>query len=471
VTARRGAARPLLLRGGRVVDPSRGLDARLDVRLEGGRIAEIGAALDPSGDAAIVDCAGRAVVPGLVDVHVHLREPGREDEETVESGTRAAVAGGFTAVCAMPNTDPVADSRGAVESLLALAERAGLARVHPIAAATRGSRGTEMTEIGDLVDAGAVAVSDDGRPVADAGLVRRLLEYLRLFDVPLVQHCEDLSLSAGGVMHEGTVSTRLGLRGIPASAEEVVLARDLLLAERAGGRYHAAHVSTARGAELVASARARGARVTAEVTPHHLLLDHEAVGGYDTNAKMSPPLRTPEDREALVLALADGTIEAVATDHAPHHADEKDRPFPEAPFGIVGLETAFALLHTELVLGGRLTLGQLVERMSTGPARIFRLPGGTLSPGGVADVSVLDLEEEWTVEPDRFLSLSRNTPFAGRRVTGRAWLTIVDGHVVWARDGAVAPRGDGARGATRPAVRGRAAASAPARARAARGGT
>jgi dihydroorotase len=291
-----------------------------------------------------------------------------------------------------------------------------------------------MTEVGDLVDAGAVAVSDDGRPVADAGLVRRLLEYLRLFDVPFVQHAEDLSLSAAGVMHEGTVSTRLGLRGIPAAAEEVVLARDLLLAERTGGRYHAAHVSTARGAELIAEARHRGARATAEVTPHHLLLDHEAVSAYDTNAKVNPPLRTPEDREALVAALAGGTIDAVATDHAPHHADEKDRPFPEAPFGIVGLETAFALLHTELVLRGRLRLEQLVERMSTGPARIFRLPGGTLAPGGAADVTVLDLDEEWTVQPERFLGLSRNTPFAGRRVRGRACLTIVGGHVVWARE-------------------------------------
>lgn len=436
-----GRPRPLLLAGGRVVDPARRVDARLDVRLEAGRVAEVGPDLAPGADAEVVDCAGRTIVPGLVDIHVHLREPGREDEETVVSGTRAAAAGGFTAICAMPNTDPVADSRAVIESLLALAARAGFARVHPIGAATRGSRGAEMTEIGDLVEAGAVAVSDDGRPVSDAGLLRRILEYLRIFDVPFVQHCEDLSLSSEGVMHEGTVSTRLGLRGIPAAAEEVVLARDLILAELTGARYHAAHVSTARGAELVGRARARGARVTAEVTPHHLLLTHEAVGGYDTRAKVNPPLRTEGDAEGLVRALADGTVEAIATDHAPHHADEKDRPFAEAPFGIVGLETAFGLLHTELVLRGRLSLSQLVDRMSAGPARIFRLPGGSLAPGGVADVTVLDLDEEWTVDPESFLSLSRNTPFAGRRLTGRPWLTIVDGHVVWARSGAGAPEG------------------------------
>ncbi|MFN2432987.1 MAG: dihydroorotase [Gemmatimonadota bacterium] len=456
----------LLLRGGRVLDPTRGVDARLDLRLRGGRVAEAGERLTPGEGALVVECAGRTVAPGLVDPHVHLREPGREDEETVDSGTRAAAAGGFTSVLAMPNTEPVTDNEAAVGFLLAQARRAGHARVYPIAAATRGSRGAEMSEIGELVTAGAVALSDDGRPIADAGLLRRILEYSRIFDVPVVQHCEEPSLSAGGVMHEGAVSSRLGLKGIPAAAEEVMIARDLILAERAGARYHVAHLSTARGAELVADARRRGVRASAEVTPHHLLLTHAAVEGYDTQAKMNPPLRTAEDVAALRVALADGTVECVATDHAPHHYDEKEREFDHAPFGILGLETAFGLLHTELVLTRRMGLADLVERMSSGPARIFQLPGGSLAPGAPADVTVIDLELDWTVDPERFVSRSRNTPFAGRRLRGRAWMTIVGGRVVWSLDDAREPEPAKPRGARRRAGD----ASARAAARSARGG-
>ncbi len=421
----------LLLRGGRVLDPAQAIDQRLDVRLSEGRVAELGPDLVPREGERVLDCAGKTVVPGLIDAHVHLREPGREDEETVESGTLAALAGGFTAVLAMPNTDPVTDSQAAVGFLRAQAARAGHARVYPIGAATRGSLGKEMSEIGDLVAAGAVAVTDDGKPISDAGLLRRVLEYSKVFDIPVVQHCEEPSLSAEGVMHEGTVSTRLGLKGIPAAAEEVMLARDLILAELTGARYHVAHLSTARGAEMVAEAKRRGARVTAEVTPHHLTLTHEDVQGYDTQAKMNPPLRTDRDVRALRAALARGGIDVVATDHAPHHYDEKEREFDFAPFGIVGLETAFGLLNTELVLGEGLSLATLIERMSAAPARIFHLPGGTLAPGSAADVTVLDLEERWTVDPEAFLSKSRNTPFTGRRLTGRPWATVVGGRLAW----------------------------------------
>ena len=414
-----------------MIDPMTRLDGVLDVRIESGRIAQVGSELAARADERVLDCAGKTVVPGLIDAHVHLREPGREDEETIESGSRAALAGGFTAILAMPNTDPVTDSQAAVGFIRAQAERAGFARVYPIAAATHGSLGVEMSEIGDLVAAGAVAITDDGRPISDAGLMRRILEYSTIFDIPVVQHCEDLALTDAGVMHEGPVSTRLGLKGIPAAAEEVVVARDLILAELTRAHYHVAHLSTARSAELVREAKRRGVRVTAEVTPHHLILTDEHVQGYDTQAKVNPPLRSARDVEVLREALADGTIDAVATDHAPHHYDEKEREFDFAPFGILGLETAFGLLHTYLVLTGRLSLAALIERMSCAPARIFHLPGGSLAPEEVADVSVLDLEQEWTVEPERFLSKSRNTPFAGRRLTGRPWMTIVGGRVLW----------------------------------------
>jgi dihydroorotase len=373
---------------------------------------------------------GLVVSPGLVDVHVHLREPGNEDEETVATGARAAAAGGFTQVCAMPNTDPVTDNQAAVGFIVRQSMRAGFARVHPIGAISVGQKGERLAEFGEMVGAGAVAVSDDGRPVASGHLMRTALEYARTFEIPVADHCEEPTLAAGGAMHEGLVASRLGLKGIPAAAEEIMVARDLLLAEWTGGHVHLCHMSTRGSVELIRRARERGVRVTAEVTPHHLVLTDHACEGYDTHAKMNPPLREAADVAALRAGLKDGVIDCVATDHAPHAYDEKEAAFDEAPFGIIGLETAFGVCHTELVQGGVLTLPELLLRMSVGPARAFRLAGGTLAPGAPADIAVLDVTTPWTVDAGRFWSKSRNTPFAGRWLVGRAALTVVAGRVV-----------------------------------------
>ncbi|MFO7260459.1 MAG: dihydroorotase [bacterium] len=430
--------RPLLLRGGRVVDPSQGIDDVLDVLLVDGTVARLGRGLEAPEHAEVRNVSGLVVCPGLIDLHVHLREPGGERKETIESGARAAAAGGFTAVCAMPNTDPPVDDPAAVGFVRAQGMRAGYARVYPVAAVSVGQRGERLAAIGEMVDAGAVAISDDGRPVSDAGLMRLALEYAQTFGIPVANHCEELSLSRGGSMNEGLVSTRLGLQGIPNAAEDVMIARDLLLAELTGGRLHIQHVSTRRGVEMIRAAKERGVPVTAEVTPHHLTLTDEAVDGYRTEAKVNPPLRTAEDVAALREGLADGTLDVLATDHAPHHYDEKEQAFDDAPFGMVGLETALGIALTELVRKGVLTLSQLVDRMSCGPARAFRLPGGTLAVGSPADVTVIDLDAEWIVDPDKFLSKSRNTPFAGWKLVGQAALTIVGGRVVWDRE--VGPR-------------------------------
>jgi dihydroorotase len=370
------------------------------------------------------------VAPGFVDLHVHLREPGREDVETIETGARAAAAGGFTSVCAMPNTDPVTDNQAAVGFIIAQATRAGTARVYPIAAVSLGSRGEQMSEFGELVAAGAVAVSDDGKPVATAHLMRAALEYAQSFGIPVVDHCEDHSLSGGGSMHEGLTSTRLGITGIPRSAEDVVVARDILLAELTGAHVHLAHCSTAGSARMVREAKARGVRVTAEVTPHHFALTDAACEGYNTNAKMNPPLRESPDVAALREALQDGTMDCIATDHAPHHYDAKEAAFDDAPFGVVGLETALGVAMTELVAGRVLSLPQLIDRLATRPARVFNLPAGTLQPGAPADVTVFDPAHSWTVDPVRFFSKSRNTPFAGRTLQGEVRWTIVGGTVV-----------------------------------------
>ena len=430
--------RSLLLRGGRVVDPSQGIDDVLDVLLADGAVARLGRDIEAPEHAEIRDVSGLVVCPGLIDLHVHLREPGGERKETIESGARAAAAGGFTAVCAMPNTDPPVDDPAAVGFVVAEGMRAGYARVYPVAAVSVGLRGERLAAIGEMVDAGAVAISDDGRPVSDAGLMRLALEYTQTFGIPVASHCEELSLSRGGSMNEGLVSTRLGLQGIPNAAEDVMIARDLLLAELTGGRLHIQHVSTRRGVEMIRAAKARGVQVTAEATPHHLTLTDEAVDGYRTEAKVNPPLRTAEDVAAVREGLADGTLDVLATDHAPHHYDEKEQAFDDAPFGMVGLETALGIALTELVGKGVLTLNQLIDRMSCGPARAFRLPGGTLAVGSPADVTVIDLNAEWVVDPDRFLSKSRNTPFAGWKLVGQAALTIVGGRVVWDRE--VGPR-------------------------------
>jgi dihydroorotase len=430
----------LLIANGRLIDPSQGLDGAHDLLLEDGVVAAVldrgegpGAGERREGperrDLAVLDASGLVVAPGLIDMHVHLREPGQEYKETVATGTMAAAAGGFTAVACMANTEPVNDNRSVTEHILAEARRHGYARVHPIGAVSKQLAGLELAEIGEMVRAGAVAVSDDGRPVMNAELMRRALLYARHFDVPVIQHAEDLDLSGKGVMHEGEWSTRLGLAGIPGAAEDVMVARDLLLLEDTGGRYHVAHLSTARSLELVRRARRQELPVTCEVTPHHLVLTDEEVARtvFSTQCKMKPPLRSERDRQALLAGLADGTVDAIASDHAPHHADEKDVEFDLAPFGILGLETTLGLCLDRLVRPGVIGLSRLIELLSTGPARVLRLPGGTLRPGSPADVTLFDPEGEVTVAAGAFLSRSRNTPFDGWRLRGRPVATLVGG--------------------------------------------
>ena len=425
--------RPILIRGGRVIDPSRGTDEVTDLFIADGKVQASGRDLGRPDEAQLVEAAGKIVAPGLIDLHVHLREPGQEDVETVATGAMAAAAGGFSAVCAMPNTDPVTDNQAAVGFIVSQAQRAAKARVYPIGAVSLGQKGIQLAEFGELVGAGAVAVSDDGKPVVSSHLMRTALEYARTFGIPVADHCEEPTLAAGGAMHEGLVSTRLGLQGIPAAAEEIMVARDILLAELTGGHVHLCHMSTRGSVELIRRAKEKGLRVTAEACPHHFTLTHEACEGYNTNAKMNPPLREPEDREAIRQGLRDGTIDVICTDHAPHHYDAKEREFDDAPNGIIGLETALGLALTELVETGLLRLSDLVNRMSCMPARIFNLPGGTLAPGAPADVVVVDPAAAWTVRPEEFFSKSRNTPFGGRRLKGRADTTIVRGQVVFAR--------------------------------------
>jgi dihydroorotase len=422
--------RPILLRQGRLVDPSQGIDAVGDLLLREGRVEACGGTLSAPDEAEVIDCRGRVVSPGLIDVHCHLREPGREDVETIATGARAAAAGGFTALCAMPNTDPVTDNQAAVGFIIRQAMRAGAARVYPIGAVSLGQRGEALAEFGEMVGAGAVAVSDDGRPVVSAHLMRTALEYARAFGIPVADHCEEPTLAKGGAMNEGVISARLGLKGVPSEAEEIMVIRDILLARRTGGHVHLCHLSTKGSVELVRWGKDRGINVTAEVCPHHLSLTEDAVEGYNTNAKMNPPLRTATDVAALQEAVRDGTIDVIATDHAPHHYDEKEREFADAPNGIVGFETALAVIVTSLVTTGIIDLLTLVERMACAPARLFRLPGGSIRPGSVADVTVFDPESDWVVNPAHFLSKGRNTPWAGRTLRGRALCTIVSGAIV-----------------------------------------
>ncbi len=422
---------PILIRGARVIDPSRQSDGVADLLVDEGRIAGVGHNIVPPEGARIIDGAGKVVAPGLIDLHVHLREPGQEELETVATGAMAGAAGGFTALCAMPNTDPVTDNQAAVGFIVRQASLAGKARVYPIGSVTLGQKGEQLSEFGELVGAGAVAVSDDGRPIMSSHMMRTALEYAATFGIPVADHCEDMTLAHGGSMHEGIVSARLGLKGIPAAAEEIHVARDCILAELTGGHIHLCHMSTRGSVELIRRAKAKGLKVTAEATPHHFTLTHERCAHYDTNAKMNPPLREAEDRDAIREGLRDGTIDVIASDHAPHHYDAKEREFDQAPNGITGLETALGLAIRELVVPGILTLPELIARMSTLPARVFNLPGGTLAVGAPADLVLLDPERRWIVEPAGMFSKSRNSPFLGEELVGRALLTLVDGKVVF----------------------------------------
>ena len=421
----------LVIRGARVLDPTEGVDAVLDVRVDGGAIAALGERLDTNAH-RVIDGAGLVLAPAFVDPHVHLRTPGREDEETIVSGTAAAAAGGYCAILAMPNTSPVVDTTEVLRGLRARAEQEAQVPVGFTAAITVGQEGTQLTEMGELADAGAAAFTDDGRPVATAGLMRRALEYNAITGRRLSLHCEEPSLTRGGHMHMGEVSAELGLGGWPSLGESLCVSRDLALAADTGQPLHLMHLSARESVELLAGARAAGVQASGEVTPHHLCLTDESVRSLDPNLKMNPPLRSGDDRSALIAALMDGTIEAIATDHAPHSAEEKDVPFEEAPFGVIGLETAFAALHTALVRPGLVPLETLLERMSAGPARIFGLEPPSITVGSPANLVLLSTEAEWTVQADRFRSRSTNSWLLDRRLTGKVVLTVAAGRVAYA---------------------------------------
>ncbi|WP_394838400.1 dihydroorotase [Pendulispora rubella] len=427
--------RLIVFRHVRAIDPSSSLDAIIDVVIENDRIVRLGPNVGAEAAKAewaqvIAPPPGAWLLPGLVDLHAHLREPGQESKEDIRSGLGAAAAGGFTDVCAMPNTVPVNDSRMVTEAMLARAHDVGGPRLHPIGAITMGQRGEALTEMGDLREAGAVAVSDDGRCVTSSSVMRRALEYASVFDMPVIQHAEDHALTEGSQMHEGSVSTKLGLRGWPRVAEDIIVARDLMLAEYTGARYHVAHASTEGTVRLLREAKSRGLRVSAEVTPHHLLLTHEAVGLYDTACKVNPPLREEHDVQALREGLADGTIDAVATDHAPHGILDKHCEFAEAKPGMIGLELCLPLL-LGLVEQGALPLNRLVESLTHAPSSIARLPDKRIREGARADLVLIDPEERWTIEASRLRSKSKNTPFMGRNVKGRVKMTLVAGNIVF----------------------------------------
>ncbi|MCL2182453.1 MAG: dihydroorotase [Chitinispirillia bacterium] len=426
-------AEPLVIINGRVIDPEQGIDGTRAVVLDGGAVRAVAENVPPEySGAGVIDAAGCWVVPGLVDMHVHLREPGREDKETIATGTQAAAAGGFTAVACMPNTAPVLDEDSKIRYVIQRGEDCPC-RIYPIGAITKGLEGEELAPMGEMVDTGAVAVSDDGKPVSNSSVMRNAFNYSKSFNIPVICHSEESTLSAKGHMNEGLVSTRLGIRGIPVVAETIAVSRDILLAEYTRARIHIAHVSTAGSVRLVREAKARGVNVTAETCAHYITLTDEDIGMYDTNKKMNPPLRTAVDREAILAGLADGTIDVIASDHAPHTPEEKDVEFDNAAFGVIGLETSLAIALTMLVNKGILTPAQMVDRMSAAPNRILGLAGGTLKAGSPADVTVIDPSVKWTVDPSLFFSKSRNSPFIGMELTGAAAYTILGGRVVYRR--------------------------------------
>ncbi len=420
----------LLIKGGRVIDPSQEMDEQADLLIENGRISSLGTSLSYK-DAQVFDATGLIVSPGFIDLHVHLREPGQEYKETIATGAAAAVAGGFTSICAMPNTLPVNDNSSITRYIIDKAREVGLARVYPIGAITRGSKGEELAEMAEMKEAGAVAVSDDGRPVMNSQVMRHAMEYARDHDLVIVDHCQDLALSAGGVMNEGLYSTILGLKGMAAAAEESHVARDILLAELTGARIHIAHISTEGGVEIVRQAKRRGVHITCEVTPHHLALTDEEVTGFDTNTKMNPPLRSERDRQALIEGIRDKTIDAIATDHAPHHQDEKMLEYDHAPFGVIGLETALGVALTVLHRDGGIGVARIIETLTSGPARAFGLQCGSLARGSQADIVIFDPTREYMVDPSTFKSRSRNTPFGGRSLQGAVVATFVGGVEVY----------------------------------------
>jgi dihydroorotase len=420
----------ILLKNGRLIDPARDIDETLDVLMEDGKISRLDVNIPKTDDVRVYDLAGLMVAPGFIDMHVHLREPGREDKETIRTGREAAAAGGVTSIAGMPNTSPVNDDQSVTDFIIAQARRFSPVNVFPIGAISKGLKGKELSEIGDLVHRGCVAVSDDGMPVTSGFLTRKALEYARMFGIPVISHAEDLSLANEGVVNEGYMSTLLGLKGHHAVAEEAMVYRDIRLAELTGGHLHIAHISTSGAVELVREGKARGVEVTAEAAPHHFALTEEAVREFDTNTKVKPPLRTAEDREAVLSALKDGTIDAVATDHAPHCVEEKDVEYDKAPFGVIGLETAVSLGLDRLVASGLIDLKRFVELYSSSPARILGLGKGTLDVGKDADVTVFSLSKSVVVDPSRFRSKSRNTPFGGMKLRGAPLMTIVGGEIV-----------------------------------------
>lgn len=426
----------LLIRNGRLIDPAHRRDEVTDIFIENGKIGRIGKSLKsdgPKSETQIIDGTDQWVVPGFVDLHVHLREPGFEYKETIKTGTEAAAAGGFTSVCCMPNTNPVNDNQAVTRMIIEKARQEGVVHVYPIGAITKGSKGEELSEVGDLVEAGCVAITDDGKPVMNSEVMRRAMEYALAFDLTVIDHCEDEHLMKDGVMNEGIVSMELGLKGIPAAAEEVMVARNLILAELTGARLHLAHISTAGSVRLIREAKSRGVRVSAETCPHYFSLTEEAVRGYNTYAKMNPPLRTPQDRDAVRQGLKDGTLDVIATDHAPHTEDEKDREFDLAPFGVVGLETALPLTLM-LVEEGVLSVEEAVAKLTVLPARVMRLNKGHLGLGADADLCLIDPGATWTVDPRRLRSKSKNTPFGGWKMKGLVSMTIVDGRVVYSTE-------------------------------------